>query len=76
MSIIQKTSRRTMLKLGGTALAAGIAAPHLWIPRVGHAKIPASKKHHVLIYFLDGAAHYKAVLAMAKKAAPKAKARG
>ncbi len=61
MSIIHKTSRhttsrRSLLKLGGMALAAGIAAPHLWIPRVGHAKIPASKKHHVLIYFLDGGA--------------------
>lgn len=56
MSIIHKTSRRSLLRLGGAGLAASIAAPHLWIPRVSHAKIPASKKHHVLIYFLDGGA--------------------
>lgn len=56
MTIIHKTSRRSLLRLGGAGLAAGVAAPYLWIPRVSHAKIPASKKHRVLIYFLDGGA--------------------
>lgn len=56
MSIIRKTSRRSWLRLGGAGIAAGVVAPHLWLPRISHAKIPASKRHRVLIYFLDGGA--------------------
>lgn len=56
MSLLRRTSRRSLLRLGAASLAAGVAAPHLWIPRISHAKIPASKNHRVLIYFLDGGA--------------------
>lgn len=56
MAYNHHTSRRSLIKLGGLGLAAAVAAPHLWIPRIGHAKLPASKKNHVLIYFLDGGA--------------------
>lgn len=56
MTIIERTRRRTFLKLGLGGIATGAVAPHLWIPRVSKAAlgVPSDRHNHLIVLNLDG----------------------
>ena len=58
MSIVNKSKRRTFLKVGLGTVATGAIAPHIWIPRVSKAamSVPSDKDNHLVLINLDGGA--------------------